>query len=242
MGLDAYQFNTDEKAQWAFRCAIANQFVTLGDPVYCDKVTFNLVTSLTTTRKLQNGRKLVEKSGIGINYNVTVNIEQLGFTDPTETYETLSSQLVLAIANGNFTEEIQNQADILGVSTLLSAGSSSSDFTLREFVYVFTEIITNPPTGAPTGAPTTPSSVPTSAPTHMGGRKKFEVVAGLILTSIFILLQYLVTVATSYSRRLFELPDKTKIIEEEIPEENHEEQDELDVLSFFATKKTKDPV
>ena len=44
--MDAYTFNTDENAQWAFKCAIANQFVTLGDPVYCDKVTFNFVTSL----------------------------------------------------------------------------------------------------------------------------------------------------------------------------------------------------
>jgi len=150
-------------------------------------------TPVATTRSLGMGgdRKLflgttpANPTGIAVNYNVTLPIQRLGFTDPDVCYSTLSSQLISAIVGGNFSSFIQAEANNNGVATLLGdASSSSSDFAILNYVRVATGLVTQPPSSYPTATPSMPTSMPSSAPTSPpeGPHLYNEIVAGIVLT------------------------------------------------------------
>lgn len=151
-------------------------------------------TPVATTRSLGMGgdRKLFlgttpsNPTGIAVNYNVTLPIQRLGFTDPDLCYATLSSQLISAITGGNFSNFIQAEAHNNGVGGLMgNSSSSTSDFAILNYVRVATGLLTQPPSSYPTATPSMPTSMPSAAPTSPdeGPHIFNEIVAGIVLTS-----------------------------------------------------------
>lgn len=218
-GIDAAMFQKDPNAIEAFKESVAATM----PGVYPDEVTFNLITSLRTevegSRKLEedsqdkldghlDSRQLVQysPSGIGINYNVTLNIERFGFYDAALCFQTLQGQLNTAIANGNFTTFIQQNSLAFGTPLFTNATSGSSDYVVREFVYVGQGINTQPPTSMPSSAPTHPSSMPTSQPTHSPlpnwfvHPRYFEMIGGLVIAIVVFSAWYVTTVLMGVAR------------------------------------------
>lgn len=197
MGLDAHKFNYDPVTQWAFKSAVADQM----PGVYPDEITFFLTTSLTKeVENVVEGRRYLETaaSGIGILYNVTININRFGFTDPEACFDTLSGQLLSGLANGNFSRSIQEYSVLLGTDSFTQATSSLSDYTILQWVYVGQAVATQPPTSTPTQPP---SSTPTTPPTPKPFRPiYFELVAGIVITAVSVGIYYITTVITGLLR------------------------------------------
>jgi hypothetical protein len=168
-------------------------------------------TPVATTRSLGMGgdRKLflgttpANPTGIAVNYNVTLPIQRLGFTDPDLCYATLSYQLISAVVGGNFSAFIQAESNNNGVASLLgNASSTSSDFAILNYVRVATGLITQPPSSYPTATPSMPTSMPSAAPTSPpeGPHLYNEIVAGIVLTCAGIGVYYATSVALGLLR------------------------------------------
>jgi len=148
-------------------------------------------------------------TGIAITYNITINAKSLGFSAPQDAFDLLSAELITAIDNGNFTAALRNEAKLLGVSTLESAGSSITDFTIRNFLTVGSGSSSGRSrTVLPTGSPTSMPSNPTSAPTKQSEAiipgsilgNSYEIVAGIVLTAILLAGAYGLSICLSCIR------------------------------------------
>jgi hypothetical protein len=147
------------------------------------------------------------ETGIGISYNVTIPLERYDTSDAEALYTYLHSQQIAGIYDGNFTLLLQAYAAQYPTVTLfLNGSSSSSDYVYEPFVYVFTGLITPAPTSTPTTSP--PTLPPTPPP-----KVRVEVVAGLIMTSIFLALSYLHSLFNSYMK----IPLEEDVEEKELP-------------------------
>jgi hypothetical protein len=144
-------------------------------------------------RELFLGTTPENPTGIAVNYNVTLPIQRLGYNDPDLCFAVLSAQLVDSIASGNFTALIQAEAVNNGVDAILgSASTSSSDYAGLGYVRIATSLVTSPPSSYPTSTPSQPTTTPTSGPTKPPPPRPvyFEIVAGLVLTSVALGLFY----------------------------------------------------
>jgi len=136
-------------------------------------------------RQLFLGTTPQNPSGIAINYNVSLPINRLGYTDADLCHAVLAGQLYDSIASGNFSSFIQAEAINNGASFMTNASSSSSDFAPLNYVRVQTGYVTRPPTSYPTATPSRPTVTPTAGPTVTpeGPQLYHEIVAGIVLTS-----------------------------------------------------------
>jgi len=148
-------------------------------------------------RELFLGTTPENPTGIAVNYNVTLPIQRLGYNDPDLCFAVLSAQLVDSIASGNFTALIQEEAVNNGVDSILgSASTSSSDYAGLAYVRIATSLVTSPPSSYPTSTPSQPTTTPTSGPTKPPPIRPvyFEIVAGLVLTSVALGLFYVTSI------------------------------------------------
>lgn len=151
----------------------------------------------TMERELFLGTTPENPTGIAVNYNVTLAIQRLGYNDPDECFAVLSLQLTDSIASGNFTALIQEEAVNNGVSSILgSASTSASDYAGLGYVRIATSLVTSPPSSYPTSTPSRPTTTPTSGPTKTPPPRPvyFEIVAGLVLTSVALGLFYVTSI------------------------------------------------
>lgn len=159
-------------------------------------------------------------SGIGLNYNVTIHsIERLGYNDPALCFQTLSTQLIEGVKNGNFTSALAGFVAALNVTILPSASSSAADFVfLRDFVYVGTPMMTNPPSSYPTTVPSGPTSQPSLAkhsvsPTAFVPKSiYFDIGIGVTLACCAFYFVYMTSVVTAALRRS---PDWSDALQEQ---------------------------
>lgn len=100
-----------------------------------------------------------EATGILINYNITVSAKALGFDSPMAAFDALTSELITAIDNGNFTQALQTEAAMEQVDMLLSASSSITDFAIKSYMAILSGggRRTVYPSSSPTFEPSTPS-------------------------------------------------------------------------------------
>lgn len=148
-------------------------------------------------RELFLGTTPENPTGIAVNYNVTLPIQRLGYNDPDLCFAVLSAQLVDSIASGNFTELIQQEAVNNGVDSILgSASTTASDYAGLGYVRIATSLVTAPPSSYPTATPSQPTTTPTSGPTKPPPQRPvyFEIVAGVVLTSVALGLFYATSV------------------------------------------------
>jgi hypothetical protein len=145
------------------------------------------------------GRKLEEviPAGIGINYNITVDYTRFGFDDPVQFYKYLSSNIFNSIKAGKFQTNLHNYMEEFGVHIMPTVETTDLDLiTLLNFVYIGTDIRTDPPTSEPTVGGPTNSPTPIPAVTF----RYFEIVAGIVITTFLFGIYYIVSVATGFLR------------------------------------------
>jgi len=194
-GLDANTFQNSTSAIYAFKSAIASTMPGVG----AENVVINLVKTLTTTvstakhvrRSLQDVNETIVASGIGINYNITVNIVAFNFVVGASCYEFLSSQLITAIVDGNFTQYLKDEAANNNVNDLFkNASSTATDLTIKSYAFVASKT-TSYPSSSPTGAPSNMSS-PT--PEYLLPPQDFDLVGSMVIAAIVFATIYLTSV------------------------------------------------
>jgi hypothetical protein len=131
-----------------------------------DQITIQSISA--STRRLRNSENKLHVSATGsaiVEFEITAVLEQLGLTanDAQQAYDSLVTQITVAVQNGQFVHNVKASGATLGVDTF---GDSSVDPTsLVNTEYTRIPIITAVPSSSPSESPSGPSSNPSLAPT-----------------------------------------------------------------------------
>jgi hypothetical protein len=221
-GVTAAAWNSNADAEWAFRQAVAKSTESdandssedndsrrlsvllsgrrlsgVVSSVLPEEVTINSVVSLNEVTG-SSGKILDEviPSGIGINYNITVDYTRFGFEDADSFFQYIKLKLVTALKTGKFLSNLQAYLEFNDVHMMPTVISGPEDMvSLLNYAYVGRVRGTDPPTSEPT------QGRPTNTPTSLGIRiRYFEIVAGVIISAFLYGIYYIISVATGYLR------------------------------------------
>lgn len=179
-GVSASSLQADQTAQYAARVTMSLAMSSV--PV--DQVTITTITDSVDGRRRRSREvsdadteapRLLTSSGVNIEFAVTAQLEQLGYTSAgaADAHAALVTEIAASVDSGEFVQNLQANSNSNGSSTFAAVQAIVVSQQVAEVTVAFlrTASPSASPTARPTAGPTlTPTAHPSAAPTKVPTR------------------------------------------------------------------------